>query len=218
MKLTGEAKVLISIALVTLIFVIGAALFMGGKSSQPDTQSQPIAADVLVREDSYKIEVKEAKVTLVEFLDPECESCRAAHPMVKQILKEYEGKINFVIRYFPLHKNSVLAVKAAEAAGEQDKYWEMIDMLFENQGDWGEKSEPQTVAFLSYAEKLDLDINKFKADLNNKAYEDKIERDKNDGLNVGVQGTPTFFINGVLVDKVRSYEEFKSKIDSELDK
>lgn len=217
MNLSGEAKALIGIGLVTLLVLIGGAFLMS-KSNPPavDTTTQVVDPKILVRDDSYTIGTSSAKVTIVEFLDPECESCRAVYPTVKQILDEYEGKIFFVARYFPLHNNSVLAAKALESAGEQGKYWEMMDMLFTNQSDWGEKQEPQTELFTQYAQELGLDMDKFAQGLENKAYEDKVNRDKSDGISAGVQGTPTFFINGALAGNVMSYEEFKEKIDAQL--
>lgn len=219
MNLSGEAKTLIGIGLVSLI-ILFAGVFLLNKSnpSAVETATQAVDSKVLVRDDSYKVGSSSAKVTVVEFLDPECESCRAAYPAVKQILDEYEDKITFVSRYFPLHNNSILAAKALESAGEQGKYWEMMDKLFTNQSDWGEKQEPQTELFTQYAQELELDMAKFALGLENKAYEDKVSRDKNDGIAAGVQGTPTFFINGVKAGNVMSYAEFKSKIDAELAK
>ena len=216
--MSNEAKVLGGISLLTIIIVILAALSFGGQSSPQKENIEPIDQKILVRDDSYKIESPGATITVVEFLDFECEACEAAYPTVEQIRKDYKGKINFVVRYFPLHKNSVLAAKAAESAGEQGKFWEMYSKLFENQKEWGEKTEPQTELFTKYAEDLELDVDKFKEGLESKAFEAKVNRDKEDGIKAGVQGTPTFFINGVLAGNVLSYEEFKSKIDTELNK
>jgi protein-disulfide isomerase len=217
MNLSGEAKAIIGIGLTTLLILVG-GIFLLNRSNPTavNTTTQKVDNAVLIREDSPKIEVANSKVTLVEFLDPECEACKAAHPTVKRVLKDYEGKINFVVRYFPLHNNSMLAAKTLEAAGEQEKYWEMMDILFTRQTEWSEKKEPQTEIFLKYAQELNLDMNKFNEALAKKEYEEKVNRDKNDGIAAGVQGTPTFFINGVKAGNVMSYEEFKTKIDAEL--
>lgn len=221
MNLSGEAKVLIGVGLATLVILVG-GIFLLNKtnpstsSNQAVNSSQKVDNKILIKEDSPKIEAENAKVTVVEFLDPECEACRAAYPTVKQVLKDYDGKINFVVRYFPLHNNSMLAAKTLEASGEQGKYWEMMDILFTRQTEWSEKKEPQTEIFLKYAQELGLDIDKFNDALAKKEYEDKVNRDKNDGITAGVQGTPTFFINGSLAGNVMSYDEFKRKIDAEL--
>ena len=210
--LSDDAKVLLGIGLVTVTIFVGVA-FAANQGAQPP---EPVAAEILVREDSWKQETPNAAITLVEFLDLECEACRAAHPNIKQILEDYQGQITYVIRYFPLHGNSELAAKAAEAAGEQDKYWEMVDLLFEQQPAWGEKKEPQTDLFLSYAEELGLDMEKFSAVFNSSAYEDKIERDRRDGVAAGVRGTPTIFLNGQVVDASPTYNTLKGLVDNLL--
>ena len=184
-----------------------------GGSSAADTAA---GAGQLVREDSYRQEAVGSKVTIVEFLDLECEACGAMYPTVKRLLDEYEGRITFVVRYFPLHRNSVLAAMAAESAGRQGKYWEMYALLFENQSSWGEKSQPQTEVFIRYAEALSLDMSRFRSDLNDPMLEAKISRDKSDGVAAGVKGTPTFFINGAQAGSVMSYEQLKSRIDAAL--
>lgn len=216
--------------LMVLFFaLIGAACGNGGDDSQSDpartvapaqatgqgaatsTQQQ----ELLVREDSPILGPADAKVTIVEFLDPECESCRAAHPIVKQLMEEYPDDVRLVVRYFPLHGNSVLAAIATEAAGEQEKYEEMQSLLFERQPEWGEKQTPQGEAFLDYAEELGLDMTKFAADLENPEYLSKIQRDQADGTALGVTGTPTFFVDGQWVSRP-SYAALKSAIDARL--
>lgn len=219
MNFSGEAKALIGIALITVIILVGGIFFLSKSNpSAVNTETKKVDNAVLIRSDSPKIEVPNAKVTVVEFLDPECEACRAAYPTVKQVLKDYEGKITYVVRYFPLHKNSQLAIKTVEAAGEQGKYWEMLDKLFTNQTEWSEKDTPQTEIFMKYAQDLGLDMDKFKQAITKKEFEDKANRDKSDGTSAGVQGTPTFFINGMQAGNVMNYAEFKNKIDAELNK
>jgi protein-disulfide isomerase len=155
-------------------------------------------------------------VTIVEFLDPECESCRAAFPVVKELLDEYPDDVRLVVRYFPLHGNSVLAAQATEAAGEQGKYAEMQATLFERQPEWGEKQESQEDLFVEYARELGLDIDEFTAALDNPEYREKVERDRADGVALGVTGTPTFFVNGQWIPQP-SYNALKSAIDEALE-
>ncbi len=210
--LSDDAKVLIGIGLATVLIFVGIAVATTNQSQAPE----PVAVEALVREDSWKKEVPNAAITLVEFLDPECEACSAAHPQIKQILEDYPGQITYVIRYFPLHGNSELAAKTMEAAGEQGKYWEMLDLLFERQTEWGEKKVPQTDLFLSYAEELGLDIEKFNATINSSAYEDKIKRDRADGIAAGVNSTPSVFLNGQAVEQFPTYNTLKILIDGLL--
>lgn len=209
----SELTILSVIAVAVMIIAIAGVVLYNRSQPKPvvstsisttpvaDAQGTPLAADVgaLIRSDSPTLGNADAAVTLVEFLDPECESCRAAHPAIKQIMTEYGGRVRLVVRYFPLHGNSVLAAAATEAAGQQGKYWEMQNLLFERQPEWGEKQTPQTALFIAYAEELGLDIEQFTVALEDTAIYEKVERDRLDGVALEVRGTPTFFVNGVLV-------------------
>lgn len=186
-------------------------------TSTPSSAASPAVSDErLVRDDSPTQGPDDARVVLVEFLDPECEYCRAAFPVVKALLEEYPDDLRLVVRYFPLHTNSVLAVLATEAAGNQGKYWEMHELLFERQAEWGEQQAPQREKFVEYARELSLDIGRFEADLSDTEIEATIARDQADGTALGVTGTPTFFVNGGLVTQP-SYDSLKAAIDGILD-
>ena len=154
----------------------------------------------------------DAPVTLVEFLDPECESCGAFGPVVKKIMKDYAGKVRLVVRYMPFHPNSRLAASYTEAAGEQGKYWEMQEMLFRRQPEWGEihshgtqvaaaaaRREPAPVLFDRYAAELGLDVERVRAAVAGNRYVSKVERDMKDGQSLGVTKTPSFFVNGRML-------------------
>lgn len=216
--MSQETKVVVGIMGICLLVFAGIIFHANRQEKKRMDNGAVPDQSVLVREDSWKIEAPGSRATLVEFLDFECEACRAAYPAVKRILSEYEGRIAFVVRNFPLHKNSVLAAKSAEAAGEQGKFWEMYAKLFENQQEWGEKQDPQTELFRKYAREIGLDIVAFDAVVGSAKYEDKIARDKNDGMLVGVQGTPTFYLNGRIVRGVPSYADLKQLIDNEHDR
>lgn len=210
-----EAKILLLIGLpILLLFVVLAARTAGGDEAPAlSTEQQRL----LIREDSPVRGAAGAAVTIVEFLDPECESCRAAAPVVKRLLGEYDGRVRLVVRYFPLHNNSVLAATATEAAGEQGKYWEMQELLFANQPQWGEQSTPQSALFIEYARSLGLDVEQFTAVLQGTKYAAKIERDRQDARALGARGTPTFFVNGRQVQDI-SYASLKGAIDEALER
>ena len=158
----------------------------------------------LIREDSPTLGPADAKVTLVEFYDPECESCAAFGPIVKKIMKDHEGKIRFVARYMPLHPNSINAANFTEAAGEQGKFWQARELLFQKQPEWGERHGPPSMApkpdvkalFDKYARELGLDPDKVSLAIKENRFAAKIERDKKDGQSLGVRKTPQFFVNG----------------------
>ncbi len=159
-----------------------------------------------------------AKVTLVEYGDFQCPACGAYAPIVKQLTKDYEQKIKFVFRNFPLyqiHPNAEPAARAAEAAGRQGKYWDMLDLIYGNQSKWAETGNAAET-FASYAKSLNLDMNKYSSDLNSDAVSKKITDDYQSGISSGVNGTPTFFLNGKTIQNPRSLEEFKSIIDEAL--
>ncbi len=152
---------------------------------------------VEVSKDDHIQGEKNAPVTLVEYGDYECPVCGAAYPIVKDIQKKLGVNLRFVFRNFPLsemHPHAAQAAEAAEAASAQGKFWEMHDALYENQGNLSERD------LLDYSEKIGLDENQFATDLQNETYADKIQTDFESGVESGVNGTPTFFVNGVRFD------------------
>ena len=163
---------------------------------------------------------KDATVTIVEYLDFECEACGAFYPVVKRLSEEFGNEVRFVNRYFPLpgHKNSMTSALAAEAAGRQGKYWEMHNIVFENQRDWGEKQAPDPKIFENYARQIGLDIDKYSKDIASPELKDRIERDRRSGQRLGLTGTPTFFLNGDKIENPRGYEDFKALIQSAISK
>ena len=136
----------------------------------------------------------DAPVTLVEYGDYECPYCGRAHPVVEEVLRQMGPEARFVFRHFPLaemHPHAVAAAEAADAAGAQGKFWPMHATLYENQG----ALEPEDL--LGYAGALGLDVPRFARELATHAHLAKVEADFRSGVRSGVQGTPTFFINGV---------------------
>lgn len=212
--MSQETKVLLGIVAVTLVILTGAIFFLSNSDSKSSINSSSSAdPKLLVKEDSNKITADSAKVTIVEFGDYQCPACNAAHPIVKQILKDYQGKVNFVFRHFPLpqHQNAIIAAQAAEAAGEQDKYWEMHNKLYEDQNSWAESNNPLEI-FVKYAQDLNLNVDQFKASISSNKHQQKILNDKNDGTSLGINSTPTFYINGIKTDGF-GYNEFKESIE-----
>lgn len=133
-----------------------------------------------------------AGITIVEFSDFECPYCGAAHPMLKQVLEEFDGKVNLAFKQYPLeaHKNAMPAARAAVAAQAQGKFWEMADALFGHQ----RELSPEKIREL--AQEIGLDMAKFDADVAAEATQARVDRDRKAGTAVDVQGTPTLFING----------------------
>lgn len=150
-------------------------------------------------------------VTLIEYSDFQCPACGAYYPLVKQIIKDFPN-LTVVYRHFPLaqHGNARIAAQAAEAAGKQGKFWEMHDLLFDNQRFWSEEKNAESI-FKTYAQKLALDMDKFKADFDSGEVKNKIEADVQSGT-AQINGTPTFFLNNQKIENPQSYEQFKKII------
>ena len=157
-----------------------------------------------------------ALVELVEYSDFQCPACERFYPFVKKLLEEKGTDIYFAYRHFPLtsiHKNAERAARAAEAAGSQGKFFEMHDLLFENQTLWSPMSSDKARAqFITFAEQLGLQKEQFAVDLNNKELKDKIDAHYRSGLATGVQGTPTFYVNGTAIQNPSTYEEFEKLV------
>jgi protein-disulfide isomerase len=197
------APIIIAVVLATALFRDdggAGGLAIASTTPSPGAASTAPAAVPLIHPDSPTRGPADAAVTLVEFIDPECESCRAAYPLVEQLLTEYDGQLRLVLRYVPGHRNSALATAALEEAGRQGRYWEMLERLFERQPDWGEQATPQTEAFLAYGAEIGLDVARLATALEDPDLS-KVERDAADAAAMGIRGTPTFFVNGSeLVD------------------
>jgi protein-disulfide isomerase len=210
-----------TVAVVLVVALIAAAsIYLRGESKKREAEvasRPPPAATTLVRPHSRTLGPADAKVTVVEFFDPECESCRAIYPAVKKLLAQYGGRVRLVLRYMPLHGNSVYASSALEAAGEQGKYWEMLEALFERQPEWGSHHAPKPELIPEIAAGVGLDMAAFNRTVNSTAHRTLIETDAADGRSLGVRGTPTFFVNGKMLERL-DYGELQSMINSELTK
>jgi protein-disulfide isomerase len=138
------------------------------------------------------------KVTLVEYGDYQCPYCGQYYPLVKQVAEKYKTDIAFQFRNFPLksiHQNAQAAARAAEAADKQGKFWEMHDLLYQQQSNWETTTSPLSI-FETYADQLGLDKAKFRQDYQSSAVNDVINADYQDGVRLKVDATPTFFLQG----------------------
>lgn len=152
-----------------------------------------------------------ASVTLVEYGDYQCPVCRLANPVLQRLLESLNGEMRFVFRHFPLqqaHPYALMAAKTAEAAGKQNKFWEMHELLFANQ------LQLSLEKWVSFAEQLQLNIDKFKADLQSEEIANIIKEDFHTGVRSGVNGTPCFYINGKRYDGDASYEKLKQALQA----
>lgn len=220
--------VFIAAVTVTLVVLIG-GVFLFSKTPSTNIDTKKISDEILMPLGVYKTsgikdgkhlpENKSASVTLVEFGDYQCPACSAYSPLVVKLMNDFNGKVNFVFRNFPLpqHANANITSYAAEAAGLQGKFWEMHELLYQKQSEWSESTNAKDI-MVGYANVLGLDVVKFKTDIDSVAIKERVTKDIADGNLTGLTGTPTFFINGQKMDNPGSYDEFKKAIDDTLAK
>ena len=210
-------------ALLLFAFVIAAVWYERGETKLRVDRDKQVAkqfqadASLFVRPHSRSFGRADAKVTVVEFLDPECEACRAMYPLVKELLATYDGRIRVVIRYMPLHPNSSYAVRALEAAGEQGRFEQMLEILFLNQPEWASHHAPKPELIPGYAEKIGLDMDAFRKSVGSGTHQAVLDADLADGRALGVSRTPTFFVNGRLLPSL-GYEAIQQLVEEELAK
>lgn len=203
------------------VVAIGALLVSAGRDDAAEPARDAVPGDLdprLVREDSRVLgEPGSSDVVLVEFLDFECEGCRAAYPVIEDLREEYAGDVTFVARYFPLpgHFNSTRAARAVESAARQGRFEEMYQRMYETQADWGEQQRPLDDLFRGYAEEIGLDMEQYDADYASDEVADRVQRDVDDGTDLGVSGTPTFYLDGELFQPT-TVEDFTIALDDAL--
>lgn len=201
-----------------LVGVIAAAgfgfYFMKGQYQEKQQEVITTKApEFLIRDYHPTIGDKTAPVTIVEFLDPECESCAAVDPVIKGLLKEFEGKIYYVVRYMPLHNNSVLAAAALEESRPSGKYFQALSGLLYYQPEWADHQNPKPELIAVILKRIGVDILASNPNQLIEKHKKNIEQDQMDARALGVTSTPTIFINGVMVDSL-SYTELKAKIQA----
>ncbi len=159
---------------------------------------------------------KEARVVLVEYADFQCEACARFSPILASLRAEYGDQVLFVFRFFPLsyHRYGMVSAQVAYAAFLQGKFWEMHDLLYENQKEWSDSADPLPF-FDAYANRLGLDISRFRDDLNAQSTKDLITAQKAEGSKAGITHTPSFALNG-SVFVPNDIGDFKTLIDAAL--
>lgn len=190
----------------------------GGNTSMP--APAPRRAPMPGAQPPHAVGPEAAPVVLEEFGDFQCPPCGRMHPVIQQIEKDYGDRLRFVFRHYPLqqiHKNAFSAARAAEAAGMQGKFWEMHDVIFDNQTQWAESAEPRPT-FVEYARRIGLNVEKFQADVAHQDTADRIGADYQRGASMGVTGTPSFFVNGRELPAVEALSEtyLRAQIDQAL--
>lgn len=205
----SERNFLIGFIIIIIVLMFGGVLIFSRNSGDVNPSAKIPASD-LISADSPSTGPENAKVTIVEFSDFECPACGLAHPAVREILAKNKDKVRFVYRNFPLpqHQYAQKAAEAALAAGAQGKYWEMHDLLFTNQ------TKLKFEDLNKYALQLKLkDLSKFTGELQSGKYADAVQKDVAAGNKIGINATPTFFINGLKMTDAPTLANFQKEID-----
>jgi protein-disulfide isomerase len=215
-NITKQTKIAIIFGAVAALFLGGAFAYQATTSPEPADASE--SKSIVLRSDSHRLSTADdGKVTLVEFLDFECESCAAAYPFIEQLREQYDGQVTFVARYFPLpgHRNALNAAYAVESAARQGKFEDMYKRMYDTQTKWGESQDSKAALFRTYAEDLGLDMTQYDRDVNSDSVAARVQKDVDDGTKLGVSGTPTFYLNGKRLTPSTT-DEFIQAIDSAL--
>ncbi len=206
----SENKALIITILGTIILLVlmGVILSISSKKQVSQTGSLNISEDkkdLLIKGDSHVFGNSQATIEVVEFSDFQCPACGYYFSEFEKFKTKYENDVKFVFRHFPLnkiHKRAFLAAEASESANAQGKFWEFHNKLFENQSEWSALSKNEAIdKFVEYAKAVGVnDIEKFRSDLENETFKDRVQEDLNDATSLGLPGTPTVFVNGEKVE------------------
>lgn len=177
------------------LFVFAASSYKGRQTEKYGFMARENAA-TFVRDHSQTLGSDQAKVYLVEFMDPACETCASFAPLVKQIMSAFPDKIRLVLRYAPFHQGADYFVKILEAARKQGKYWETLDVMYQSQQYWASHHNPQPQLIWQFLPAAGLDLDLLRRDMNDPAIARLIEQDLADAKALDVRKTPGFFVNG----------------------
>ncbi len=205
---------LIAVGVMGLAFV-AAAVFYNTDKTQVQNERASKHSEALIKPYSPRAGNSYAKVTIVEFMDPACGTCRDFHPLVKKLLKTYSGKVNLVIRYAPFHKGSGEMVAILEASRKQDKFNEVLDLMFETQSQWTANHQVKSEVFWRLLANAGYDIKRLREDMNDPDIKRVIMQDLEDGKLVGANKTPTFFVNGKPLPSF-GYDQLRNLVQAEV--
>ncbi|WP_237174045.1 DsbA family protein [Paracandidimonas lactea] len=208
-----QTIVVLTSIVAVMAFSVSAFIY---EQSQTRKKAQAASTNIseLVRMHSPVFGSAGAKVTIVEFFDPACETCRSFYPAVKELVNTNPGKVKLVVRYAPFHEGSEEMVKILEASRLQNKYWSTLETVLKTQPQWASHDNPQVNLIWDHLA-ADLDIEKARKDMNEPTVLAILEQDKADLRSLEIAQTPTFFVNGKPLPKF-GYEPLKTLVEEEV--
>ena len=212
----GQKRIIVWVSSILIVGITAIAAWQIATSKTPDSRRTETLSEAVRATDHAKGAIT-PKATLVEYSDFQCPACGMFYPLIEKIFADHKDTLRFIYRHFPLpqHKNALAAAYASEAAGKQDKFWEMHKLIFENQNDWAE-TDTATQTFEKYARGLNLNLAKFKTDRDSQETKTRVEHDRTTGLASGVNSTPSFYLNGKKLPNPKSEAEFMAMIEASL--
>lgn len=206
---------IITTLLIILAFIAAVAVFQTGQSKQNQNTTVDNLS-TLERADAPTKGPQDAKVTIVEFFDPACETCSVFYPLVNNLIKKYPGKVKVMMRYAPLHQGSDQVVKLLEAAHLQGQFWPALDILFANQQRWTSHHVAQPQSARALLANLPLDSEQFIRDVSSEHIKSAVIQDVLDGKKLKVRATPQFFVNGKPL-LIFGYQQLTQLVEQAID-
>ncbi len=206
--------VIISAICLALIFVLGSYIYKSQQATNLSFMARENAS-TFVREYSQTLGSDDAKVYIVEFFDPACETCRDFYPFVKKLMAANPGKIKLVMRYAPFHDGSDYVVKMLEAARKQGRYWETLEVMYKYQPHWASHHKPQPQVLWQVLPEAGLNLEQIKSDMNSQEIAQLIKQDLTDTKTLNVRKTPEFFVNGKPLPSF-GYNQLKELVEAEI--
>jgi protein-disulfide isomerase len=204
----------ISVVVLIIAFVVGSSYYKGKQAEKIGFLAQE-NAELFVRNHSQTLGSDDAKVYLIEFMDPACETCAAFSSFVKQMVVSNPGKIKLVLRYAPFHDGADYFVKILEAAKKQGKYWEALNVMYKSQPHWASHHNPQPQKIWQFLPQAGVDVEQIRRDMDDPAIAKLIDQDLADAKTLNVRKTPGFFVNGKPL-KTFGSKQLLQLVESEL--
>lgn len=212
-----KQKIFWAILGLVLVVVVAGAAWWASQGVAPAPATGALAAAVTT--DDWRKGAASSTVTIVEYSDFECPACALYYPVLNQLVSDFPEQVAVVYRHFPLsqHASAQLSAQFAEAAGRQGKFWEMHNILFDNQVIWAKNSaSANEELFKTYAQQIGLDLVRLAADLADAGLAAAVEADYQSGTRSGVDATPSLFLNGQRINNPANYEALKQLVAEAL--
>ncbi len=211
-----KSMIFIAVGLMLVLFG-GGALWYDSQKAAEKTAAATANSEALEQFYSPRMGNPDAKVTIVEFMDPACETCSAFHPFVKSLMKQHRGKVNLVVRYAPFHPGSEQTVKMLEAARKQgmNVFWDVLELMYDTQEGWASHHNPQPEKLWEYLAYYKFNVARLKNDMKDPAFEKIIATDLADAKKLNVRQTPSYFVNGKPLPSF-GHKQLQALVESEV--